>query len=257
MMPRASGALLLAVLSSLLVTACVTTRSDGRQVSNKDAATANVELGIAYMQQGQLQAAKDKLERAEKQDPNNFKVHWAMASLSEQLSQPADAERYYKTALRLSPENVDVTNTYAVFLCKSQKVDEALPLFDAVIRNRLYRTPWAAAANAGVCLRADKRNADAEKYLQRSLALLPTFTTAVIELSDLQISLGKPAEAVTTIDTFLGLGRKSPDVLLVGVRAALAKGDRSAADNYARLLRRDFPGSQQVSLLSQLLDGAR
>jgi type IV pilus assembly protein PilF len=257
MKPRVHVALLLAVLSSVFVTACVTTRSDGRQVSNKDAATANVELGVAYMQQGQFQAAKDKLERAEKQDPDNYKVHWAMASLSEQLNQPAEAERYYKAALRLSPDNVDVTNTYAVFLCKAKKVDQALPLFDAVIRNRLYRTPWAAAANAGVCLRADKRNADAEMYLQRSLALLPTFTTAVIELSDLQVSLGKPAAAVTTVDNFLGLGRKSPDVLVVGVRAALAKGDRSAAENYARLLRRDFPGSPQAALLPQLLDGAK
>jgi type IV pilus assembly protein PilF len=257
MISRTRGALLLAAFSSLLFTACVTTRSDGRQISNKDAATANVELGVAYMQQGQFQLAKDKLERAEKQDPNNFKVHWAMASLSEQLNQPAEAEAHYKAALRLSPDNVDISNTYAVFLCKSNKVDEALPLFDAVIRNRLYRTPWAAAANAGVCLRADKRNADAEVYLQRSLALLPTFTTAVVELSDLQISLGKPAAAVTTIDTFLGLGRKSPDVLLVGVRAALAKGDRSAAENYARLLRRDFPGSPQIPLLPQLLEVAR
>jgi hypothetical protein len=46
-------------------------------------------------------------------------------------------------------------------------------------------------------------------------------------------------------------------VLLVGVRAALADGDRPGADNYARLLRRDFASSTQTAALPQLLQGAK
>jgi hypothetical protein len=41
----------------------------------------------------------------------------------------------------------------------------------------------------------------------------------------------------------------------VGVRAAMAEGDRGVADNYARLLRRDFPDSAQARALPQLLQG--
>jgi type IV pilus assembly protein PilF len=254
---RNSRALLLVALLCGVLGACVSTGENGRKVSNKDAARANMQLGVAYMQKGQLQLAKDKLERAEKQDPGNYEVHWAMASLSEHLNQPAEAERQYQSALKLAPGNSEIANTYAVFLCKSGKVDRALPLFDGVIRDPLYRTPWAAAANAAVCLRADKRNADAIPYLQRALSLRPDFVTAVVEMSDLQLALGKPDQAQATVDNFLSIGRKSPDVLLVGVRAALAQGNRSAADNYARLLRRDFPNSPPTQALPQLLGGGK
>jgi type IV pilus assembly protein PilF len=245
------------VVVVLTVASCITTGDGGRKISSKDAAKANIDLGVAYMQKGQLQLAKDKLERAEKQDPGNFKVHWAMASLSEHLNQPAEAERQYQAALKLSPGNSEIANTYAVFLCKAGKVDKALPLFDGVIRDPLYSTPWAAAANAAVCLRADKRNADAIPYLQRALNLRPDFVTAVVEMADLQISLGKPEVAQTTVDNFLSIGRKSADVLLLGVRAALAQGNRSAADNYARLLRRDFPNSPPTQALPQLFTPAK
>jgi len=248
-----SQGLVALLVVALGVTSCVSSGGNGRKVSGKDAAKANMQLGVAYMQKGQLQLAKDKLERAEKQDPGNFEVHWAMASLSEHLNQPAEAERQYQAAMKLAPGNSEIANTYAVFLCKSGKVDKALPLFDGVIRDPLYRTPWAAAANAAVCLRSDKRNADAIPYLQRALNLRPDFVTAVVELSDLQLALGKPDQAQATVDSFLSIGRKSADVLLVGVRAALAQGNRSAADNYARLLRRDFPNSPPTQALPQLL----
>lgn len=247
---------LLPVLAGALLAACVTTRPDGSQLSGKDAASANMKLGVEYMKQGQLQLAKDKLDRAEKQDPNNYEVHWAQASLAEKISQFDEAERHYQTAMKLSPGNSEIANTYAVFLCRTQKVDKALPLFDSVIRDALYRTPWAAATNAAVCLRSDKRNADAEVYLDRALAIRRDYLDAVIQMADLQLALGKGGKSREVIDRYLALPRKSPDLLLIGVRAALAQGDRPGADNYARLLRRDYPTAQQTQVLPQLLQSA-
>lgn len=243
----------------LLLVACVTSTTTGpapREVNNKQASRDNMQLGVAYMRQGNLALAKEKLERAEKQDPKSHEVQWVMATLAEQLKDPAEAGRRYQAALRLAPDNPELTNTYAVFLCRSGDTDRSLPLFDQAIRNPLYSTPWAAATNAAVCLRSAKRAAEAVPYLQGALAKLPVFVDAVVELADTQISLGKPADARATVDGFLAFNRKSPDVLLLGVRAALAQGDRAAADNYARLLRRDFPSAPQAGLLRQLFDGS-
>jgi type IV pilus assembly protein PilF len=246
-------------MAVMLLAGCVSssTGESGRKTSETDASRANTQLGVAYMQQGNLKLAKEKLDRAEKQNPRNYEVHWAQASLAERMNQPAAAEEYYQTAARLAPGNPELGNTYAVFLCKNGKVDKALPLFDSVIRNPLYRTPWAVATNAAVCLRADKRGADAVPYLERAIAQRPDFVPAVVELGDLKVSLGKPEEARVVVDTFLSIGRKSPDALLVGVRAAIAQGNRPAADNYARLLRRDFPNTPQSSALPQILGGAK
>jgi type IV pilus assembly protein PilF len=254
---RTARLLALAAVASALLAGCVNTRSsDNRKVDDKEAARANVQLGVAYMQQGNLALAKEKLERAWKQDSKNPEAAWALASLSERLLQPPEAERYYQAAMRLAPDNLDIPNAYAVFLCKNDAVDRALPVYERVVRNPLYRTPWAAATNAAVCLRSDKRQADAVPWLERALALRPDYVPAVVELADLHITASQPALARAAVDRFLAIGRKSADVLLVGTRAALAAGDRPGAEAYARQLRRDFPNSAQASALTQLLGGA-
>ena len=227
--------------------------SSERVKKKDDASNYNMQLGMAYLNQGDLGLAKEKLDRAEKQDPRSFEVHWAQAALNERLNQPREAERYYQSALKLAPNNAEVSNTYATFLCRAGKVDQALKLFDSAANNPLYSTPWAASTNAAVCLRSDKRDGDAVPYLERAIVRRPDYAPAVVELADVQLALGKPEAAKAAVDRYLGIGRKSPDVYLVGVRVALKQGDRVMADTLARLLRRDYPNSPQAAELQQLL----
>jgi type IV pilus assembly protein PilF len=247
-----SRVLLLAVPLALLA-ACVTTTVGEGAVDNKAASQANVELGVAYMREGKLQVAKEKLDRAKKQNPKSPDVYWAMASLHEAMNQPKQAESNYKKALELSPGNSQIENTYAVFLCRQGEVDRALPIFEKVIADKLYPTPYAAATNAGVCLRGQKRDADAERYFERAVAMGPSFVDAVVSLADLQLDQGKPEAARATAENFIRGGNKSAQVLLVAVRATVAQHDCNAAELYARLLRRDFQNSAQVNSLPQQL----
>jgi type IV pilus assembly protein PilF len=247
---------LAAGIAAVLLAGCVTSQSNGRAVDQKEAARANTQLGVAYLRQGNMAQAKEKLERAEKQDPKSHEVQYALALFSERMNQPADADRHYQTALKLSSNNAEVSNAYAVFLCRSKKIDQSLRLFDEVVKNQLYNAPWVAATNAAVCLRSEKRNADAVPWLDRALAQRPDYYPAVVELGDLYIENNEPQKARAAVDRFLSIGRKSGDVLVVGVRAAVAQGDRAAADIYARLLRRDFPNTPAANALPQLLQGA-
>jgi type IV pilus assembly protein PilF len=245
-----------ACMALALLAGCVNSRSNGRLIDQKEAAHANMQLGVAYLRQGNLNQAKEKLEKAEKQDPKSFEVQYAFALFSERMDLPADADRHYQSALKLSPNNGEVTNAFAVFLCRAGKIDASLRLFDDVVRNQLYSTPWVAATNAAICLRAEKRNADAAPWLERAIAQRPDYFPAVVELADLHIASSEPQKARVVVDKFLAIGRKSSDVLLVAVRAAIAQGDRSAADIYARLLRRDFPNTKAAEALPQLLQGS-
>jgi type IV pilus assembly protein PilF len=240
-------------LALAALAACVTTGDLQRPKSDKDAAIANVKLGVAYMQQGNLALAKEKLERAEKQDPKNLEAHTSLAFLYEKLNKPEDAEKQYQAALHLSPGSADVSNNYAVFLCRSGKVDAAIKLFDSAAQDKLYSTPWAAYTNAAVCLRANKRGAEAVPYLEHAISLRPNYAPAVLELGDLQLELGHPDLAQNAVDRHLSMGLSTPEVLLIGVRAAIERGDRAAAESYARRLRRDFPNSAQTRVLPQLL----
>lgn len=221
---------------------------------NPEAARANVQLGVAYMQQGNLALAKEKLERALKQAPKSVDVHVALAYLYERLDKPQKVEEEYELAMRLAPGSSEVRNNYAVYLCRTGKVDKAMVHFDAASKDRLYATPWASMTNAAVCLRSAKRGAEAVRYLDEAIRVRPDYAAAVYELADLQIELGAPGVAGQVVDRYLSIGLVSPDVLLAGVRAALAREDRTAAQPYIRRLRRDFADSPQTQALAQLLN---
>lgn len=251
--PGTAGVLLIASVALTALAGCVSS-TEGRTLDSKEAARANLQLGVAYLQQNNLPLAKEKLERAEKQDSRNAETHSALGILYDRLNRKADAEKQYATSRRLAPDSGDIANTFAVFLCSNGKPDAGVKEFEAAARNPLYGTPWAALTNAAVCLRAAKRDAEAVPYLQQAIQLRPIYSTAVTELADLQLAAGKQADAAKTVDTYLSIGVASPDVLFVAVRIAQARGDAAQANTHARRLRRDFPKSDQARAVSQLLN---
>jgi type IV pilus assembly protein PilF len=217
-----------------------------------DAATYNTQLGISYLRQGDVQLAKEKLDRALKENPDNPEVHSARAMLFDRLGLPAQADTEFKTALRLAPQDPDVSNNYAVYLCQSGRTTDGVHRFEEVARNGLYRTPWVAYTNAGVCLRTAKRDVEAAKSFRQALAVHPNFGEAAYQLGDLEFQQGKLTESRAQVDSFLGSFEQTPDLLLLGVRVARAQNDRVAAALFSRKLRLDFPSSAQAKALADL-----
>src|SRR5207245_1186372 len=76
----------------------------------------------------------------------------------------ADAE--FRTALRLAPHDPEVVNNYAVYLCQNGRINDGVRHFEEAAHNALYRTPEAAYTNAGVCLRAAKRDEEARAAMR-------------------------------------------------------------------------------------------
>jgi type IV pilus assembly protein PilF len=248
--PAARG--LAAVAVVLAAVACSSTPETTRDTNDNDAAAYNVQLGVAYLQKGNLTIAKEKLERAEKQDPRNPDVHAALALLHERLGNPALVDRHFQTALRLAPRNPDISNNYAVYLCKNGRHAEGVQRFERSAKNPLYRTPEAAYTNAGVCLRRAGRVKDAEGYFVRALASRPNFAEAEYQLGDMYLEQGRTPEARARVDKYLGAFPPTPDLLLLAVRVSRSLGDRVAEARYARKLRLDFPGSDAARALAEL-----
>ncbi|HQW08027.1 MAG TPA: type IV pilus biogenesis/stability protein PilW [Steroidobacteraceae bacterium] len=235
-------------LVALLLAACTTT-TGGPERSDTSAAGYNVQLGFAYLRQGNLPLAKEKLERAEQQDPSSPDVHSALGLLYERLGEAKKADRHFETALRLAPKDPEIENNYAIYLCRNGRIDEGVKHFESAARNPLYRTPAAAYTNAGVCQRGAGRFVDAEKNFLRALQLRPNSAEAAFQLGDLRLQQGATAEARTDVDRFLEAFRATPDLLLLRVRIARATGDKLAEEKFSRRLRIDFPESDQVRAL--------
>jgi type IV pilus assembly protein PilF len=235
---------------ALMLTACAA--QERKEAKQREAATYNVQLGVAYMNQGDLARAKEKLDRAYSQDPDNADVRSALAMLYVRMGEKDKADSEYRAALRLAPKDPNVINNYAVYLCQVGRTDDGVKRFLEAARNPLYPTPEVAYTNAGVCLRAAKRDEDARADFLRALQVKPNFAEAQFQLATLQFQLNELSAARAGIDAFLGTYEATPDLLFLGVRIARAQGDRLAAQRYARKLQLDFPDTPQAKALAGL-----
>ncbi|MGP8034952.1 MAG: type IV pilus biogenesis/stability protein PilW [Steroidobacteraceae bacterium] len=243
----------LAVLATLILGACASNSSQPLHMSNqREAAADNVQLGIQYLNEGELAVAKIKLDRALDEDPNNANVHSARAMMFERMHEPTKADAEFRTALHLAPHDPDVVNNYAVYLCQNGRTDEGVKRFLEAAHNALYRTPQAAYTNAGVCLRAAKRDDEARVQFTSALQQRPNYAEAAYQLATLDFDHGQLAAARARIDGYIGAYDETPDLLLLGVRVTRKQGDALAAQKYARRLLLDFPGSDQARALATL-----
>lgn len=245
------------MISVLLVGATVLTLAGCAGATNRakkknDASNYNMQLGMAYLNQGDLGLAKEKLDRAVAENPGDPSVHSAMAMLQDRLGHPDQADKEFKAALNLGPRSPDVLNNYAVYLCRSGRVDEGVKAFEEAARNALYRTPEAAYTNAGVCLRGAKRDTQAAMSFRKALRVRPNFAEAAYQLADLDFRRGEVQGARETVDQFIGAFEPTADLLLIGVQIARKQGDRLAEEKFARKLRMDFPSSDQTRALADL-----
>ncbi len=244
------AALLLLGAVALALAACSSTSN--RAQKKTDASNYNMQLGMAYLNQGDLGLAKQKLDRAVAENPGDPSVHSAMAMLQDRLGHPDQADKEFKAALSLGPRNPDVLNNYAVYLCRTGRTDEGVKSFEEAAHNALYRTPEAAYTNAGVCLRGAKRDSQAAMSFQRALQVRPNFAEAAYQLADLDFQRGEIAEARATVERFIASFEAPPDLLLLGARITRKQGDRLSQEKFARKLRMDFPSSDQTRALAEL-----
>ena len=244
------GSLLLVGAAALVLVAC--SSQSNRAKKKGDASNYNMQLGMAYLNQGDLGLAKEKLDRAVAENPGDPNVHSAMAMLQDRLGHPDQADKEFKTALNIGPRSPDVLNNYAVYLCRSGRTDEGVKAFEEAAHNALYRTPEAAYTNAGVCLRGAKRDTQASLSFQRALQVRPSFAEAAYQLADLDLQRGEVQSARDTVDRFCSTYEPTADLLLIGVRITRKQGDRVAEEKFARKLRMDFPSSDQTRALAEL-----
>jgi type IV pilus assembly protein PilF len=243
---------LLASLITVCLASCGGGQSSRKGESKSDAAAYNMQLGVGYLQKGNLAVAQEKLERSYKENPRDPNVHSALALLYERLNEPKKVDMHYREAVRLAPKNPEISNNYAVYLCRNGRTEEGVKRFLDAASNPLYRKPEAAFTNAGVCLRNAKKESEAEQNFLRALKVRPNYAEAAYQLGDLDFGRGRLKEARARVDGYLGAFAATPDLLLLGVRVTAALGDRLAAERYARRLRVDFPDSQQIRELPDL-----
>ena len=234
----------------MLLGGCAGTGNSGAAGGERqDAAKVNTELGTAYMQRGNLDLAKDKLNKALEYDSGYAPAYAVLGILYERIGESAQAGDYYRSALKLDPDSASVRNNYGRWLCSNGQPEAGLSQLQTAIDDPFYNNQLSAHTNAGLCAISLQRSEAAESYLRQALKMNPNSADALYAMADLSYKRGDYLRARAFLQRHEGVAGPRADSLLLGHRVETELGDRQAAEQYADRLKDRYPDSSEARAL--------
>jgi type IV pilus assembly protein PilF len=244
--------LLLASAVLILMSGCVTTTTGAPEPQKADPEAASqrfFQLGVQYYRNGSYTLARDRLITALEYDPKSAIAHSTLALTYDQLENQRLAREHFEKAIKYGPDNFDVRNAYAVFLCRQNDYDEAQVQFDRAIAVYENDNAEIMLTNAGVCMVSKPDYELAEKYFRQALERRSSYGEALLQLSSLKHNTGNDLHARAFLQRYLISNPPSPSVLFLGINVEKNLGDDRAATDYTNQLLRDFPDSAEAKYI--------
>lgn len=243
--------ILLSFIFVLFLVGC-TTDGDIQEERLKRAAQINAQLGVEYMRQERYEVAKQKLERALQEDPDNGDIYHYMAELYRRLDEFDLAQSNYEKALAIKTDDSALLNNYGVFLCDRQHYDKGIKTFEKVLDNPVYQRKDLVYENMGVCYLRQGNLLYAEKYLNMAYANNPRLPVTAINLAQLNYDKQLFDQANFHFQRFLSMSKHTPQSLWLGYLLETHNGNKNQAASYAVLLKGKYPNSEEAKLLQKL-----
>ena len=247
----------LLLLITALLTGCVTTgdvnpmRTDkGR----KEALDAYVQLGIAYIQQGDTQRAKVPLKNALDLDSSNADANAALALAFQLEMEPKLADQHFRKALSQRSNDPRLLNNYGGFLFEQGRYKEAHEIYLKAAEDNLYPERSRVFENLGLTSLQLGQREQAKEYFQRSLRLSSRQPRALLEMALLSYEDRAYVPARSYYDAYSELAPQNARSLLLGARLAEVFEDRDKAASLGLQLKRLYPASQEYQ---QYLSGKK
>ena len=187
---------LISFLTVISLTSCVSSQQTGGAAFGSNSndgpdlvagSKLNVELGVGYMNRGQYKVAKEKLEKAIEQNPENLEAYTTLALLMSKLNEKDKADEYYLKAIDLEPSNTWLHNSYGVFLCGIGKIEDAMAEFKSAYEDPFYETAYLARSNAGSCLVQSGDYVKSEALLRSALQSNSNLAGALLSMAEIGV----------------------------------------------------------------------
>lgn len=216
------------------------------QPENRQAAKINTELGVGYYREGHLDIAVKKLKRAIAYDDSYAAAHHAYALVLDSLGEESKAKVQFERAYELDPNNADLENNYATFLCGQKRYDRAQKLFARAYGNPLYKTPEFALSNSGICYEQAGDYAKAVNQFQAAVRNYPNYGPALLGMARANYRMHKYAQAARSMRAYERQNRHTPASLKLAIEIDQATHNGEALANHALILRGRFPDSPEA-----------
>jgi len=170
-----------------------------------------IDLANSHLAAGRLPEASLAFADYLKLSPLDDRVWFFAASILFRQRRHAEAVDYYRTALRLKPENPDYYADLGAALRADHRVGEA----EAMVREAIRRkptNPLPVFTLANLCL-SQRRYEEAERMYRGLLQGNPDSIPAIENLGSMLLELNRLADAMAVFDTYLARHPDNVDVL--------------------------------------------
>ncbi len=241
-----------ALLAFALALACPAFAQTESQDRLLEAGKINARLAMEYLKRGQLQVAQEKVEKALLENPKDVNVQLSAGLVYERLRKLKDAEKHFRLALRADPDSPEAQNALGAFFCRNGEHAKGEEMFLKAAANQIYRTPYVAYTNAGVCAHSAGNLDEAERFLRQALASQVEYPETYAQLAGVLHERGNDLQARAFIGRYLGAAPATANILLLGYNIEVALKDEKAAAAYSEQLMKEFPSSEQARAVENL-----
>ncbi|MEY3182616.1 MAG: hypothetical protein RLZ35_601 [Pseudomonadota bacterium] len=207
-----------------------------------NAAKIYAQLGLAYLSQGQVVRAKDKLTSALKYGPKNAEVISAWGIYWEQVGDIKESNTFHEKALRLAkPDQKSmVYDAYGSFLCRQGKWHEAQQAFKQALSDRQSLKLPFVYESAGLCAANTQHIKEAEEYLTRAVQMDNQRSRAALALSQLKIKQGDFVSAAKWLGQYDKYGPQTARSVLSALQIAEGLHQTDQIHHLELLFKRSF-----------------
>jgi len=212
----------------------------------KGAAEIRVKLAILYIENEQMQQAKENIEKALEYQPKDADIYRVFAYYYQKVNENNKAEELYKKSLSLDRENSDTYNNYGTFLCEQKRYEEAEKAFLTALEQASYTNAADTYENAGLCAEEINRLDKALFYYEYSLSHNPKKLYLNLFLAKINITQKSYKKAQLNLYNYQKQNGPSAESLWQWVRLSYATGKNASLNKYAAILLEKFPESYQA-----------
>jgi type IV pilus assembly protein PilF len=196
------GGLLAGLLAVALLGACA---SDAKREEQQSQVDYHYRLGMAYLEDNNLQGAMVEFRNAAIENPESAKVQFALGHTDFKLGDYAAAQAAMERVLKIDPQNGEAINYLGNIYEQQGRLDDAIAAFQKAIAVPTYSTPNFAYRNLARVYLAQGKTAEAEAALGQAIRRVPEYYPARADLAKLYMDEKRWSQAVETWRALLDL----------------------------------------------------
>jgi Flp pilus assembly protein TadD len=169
---------------------------------------ARLDLGRAYLEQGNYTEAIKHLTKATQENPNDvFGFYW-LGFAQEKNNDTANALASYQKAASIQPKFIEARTKIADLMSQSGQSSQAILELESVLRlnPKGYPSAWN---NLGMLYLQNQEIAKAENAFRKSVALAPDKSEALVNLASSLLMQQKIADAVPYLEHTIEIDPKN------------------------------------------------